>query len=91
MDWKTTELMIDPDSEATAGIEPAMKVLQTSRVFFAHARENIRKFEKVALTADHHGCADLCGSSRAQRRCWILSRSRSDDAAASPVSDSASA
>jgi hypothetical protein len=39
-----------------------MKVLQTSRAFFAGAFENIRKFKKVALPADYLGCADLCGS-----------------------------
>src|SRR2546422_11416229 len=49
-------------SEATAGIEPAMKVLQTSRPFIAQAFENFRKFKKVALPTYYPGCADLCGS-----------------------------
>ena len=64
--------------EATAGIEPAMKVLQTSRPFSTRAFENMRKFKKVALPADYLGCADLCGSPHAVTLMFsLLAKARS--------------
>jgi hypothetical protein len=49
------------DSEATAGIEPAMKVLQTSRAFFRSRHQKTRKSRKLRSRLTAWGREDLCG------------------------------
>lgn len=56
------------DSLASTFLNRLAATLQTSRVFFVRRRENIRKFQKVALPVDQCGCADLCGSRQPKTR-----------------------
>jgi len=55
------------ETEATAGIEPAMKVLQTSRSFFEAMHQFLSKFAKVRSRLTNSCAADFCLESPSRR------------------------